>query len=244
MKHLLSGLLAAGALFGAVAANAQTFRYGVDPDGVGPAGFGATVFDSFGAASFLRTQSAAPVSIFNAAGSNINLANYDVFSNQNTQPGDAGVINATYTVRISLDLANLVTSTDFVDFAVPISITPSAFFFDGVTGSGNSVLLNQAFLAGTTFMGISSGSGTPISLNFRSYDELDALEDDAGAFADLNQNSVVDPGETFAASNDFDFRGVNSSITFRVTTVPEPGSVAMMVGMGASGLLLAVRRRR
>ncbi len=118
------------------------------------------------------------------------------------------------------------------------------------TGAGNNIRLYQVDLAGATDVsGLSSISGVnglmtarkTLLLNFNDLGrELDNIEGlTFGPDLPNGQKSLL-----FVSDDNFSNTQFTQFLAFGVSVVPEPGSVALLVGMGVTSMGIMVRRRK
>ena len=222
MKKSLGFILAAVAM--AVASTSAHAVTLLDYKSDVGAGFGAgnDVTDTF---SFTQSQLTSFAqenggAINGTLGSNISIAKY-LLETDAEDPTDASGTNAfTYYVDVSVN-GN---AADNYVFTIKGKRTIS-----DVSGNPASITDSLTIDAGfTNLVGVSAITNTNIFLTFASFDELDAPNEAA-----LGSDFLYDTSDG------------GSSLTYRIraTEVPEPSTLAMLFGAGATGLLI-VRRRK
>lgn len=231
MRKLLSSLFLAGLMFGAVAgAGAVTLSYQTD---VG-AGFLTDQFNLFGAKSELDTFRALNGSVDASTPNNINVSTYNALSNATTTADNAS-IPFQYTVRV-WNGADFGTDfggdpNDFVDFTLKAHIDAVNYKVGSGTGS---LLLGAGDLGFSGVLtGFTADTNTKVTLKFVSFDNVDAIQKVPG----FGNSFILYQGQSSVNGN-------IGSMTFELASVPEPGSVAMLLGMSVPCLLLTSRRLR
>jgi hypothetical protein len=223
MKKSLGFVLAAVALaVGSTSAQAVTILRYKSNVGAG-FGLGADVTQTMGFTESQLTSFAQQnvAGVNGTLGSNISIAKYLLETNA-TDPTDSNTANTPFTYQVDVWVNG--NAADNYIFTIKGKRT-----IKDVSGDPSSMSDVLTIDAGfSNLVGVSAITGTNIFLNFQSFDQLDA------------------PGPSAPLSNfDYDTADGGSSLTYRIhaTEVPEPGTLAMLFGAGATGLLV-VRRRK
>lgn len=188
-------------------------------------GFGSPLSDLFGIDSELATLPGQNFGGINGtAGSNIAISDHVLNTNSELATTDTvgGVIPFSYDVKVWVN-------GNVADFAI-FTVTGSFTITDIAGGPGGGV--NQTFLLTSPVLNsdTSAISNTVIDFNFVSFDELDPPQFLGPLFGPYKWTTGG--------------IGQASALTYRLTAgVPEPGSLALLLGAGVTGLLF-VRRRK
>ena len=164
-----------------------------------------------------------------------------------TSPGSNNVFGAGNTTAFFVDTAG---ESGATSIGVPTNIRPFTITPMGTSGSAT---FNDTF--NITIYITSNGSTVPFSFdgftlagtlnnNGSKTDTVDFTLNNTvithavdGSVFTIQAHGSTPPGTSGGTTPD-------GTIGFRVTATPEPGAVAMLIGMGVSGSALAFRRRR
>jgi hypothetical protein len=225
MKNRFSFILAA-AVMAIASSSAQAvtiLRYKTNV-GVG-FGLGADNSQTMGTAESLITSFAQQqtTGVNGTLGTNISIAKYLLETDADT-PIDNTTPNFPFTYKVDV-WVNGNASDNYV-FTIKGKRTITQ-----ISGSPASIADTLTIDAGfSNLVGISAITGTNIFLNFQSFDKLDA------------------PGPSgIGSAFNYDTAQGGSSLTYHInakpSTVPEPGTLALLMGVGVTGLVV-VRRRK